>query len=164
MGTESKRKSMFEINNDLMDMLEGDAPDEYVSKYIEKHLSSKLDGIIYVTKELEGKAKILKDEAAALKDRAAWYMKESKRVKDHIYDLLKSRGIPEMAGELAQIKINKSGGLAPVIIDNEDKIPQEYRKPGVPDKTKIREYLEGGGALDSARLGTRGDYLKIRLV
>ena len=76
------------------------------------------------------------------------------------YDTMKATGRTKFKTALFSFAIQKNGGAQPVKLL--DDVPEAWRKPGLPDMAKIREYLADGNDLPFAALEERGESLRIR--
>lgn len=143
-----------EMTQIIMDTLEG----------VQGELEVKIANCIEVIKQCEMEG----DECE--KNEAIWGLKKQQRrkvvdrLKNYIKDALittgNEKGIP--AGDYT-VKVVKNGGVAPIIYDHEEDIPQtlmrvKYEK----DAKLIREYLEKHPDTAWAHIGERGTHLAIK--
>lgn len=88
--------------------------------------------------------------------------KRAKRLKEYLYNNMNELGVNEIPNELFKIKIQANGGVAPLIIKEGVKIPEEFQKVTTTiDNDKIREALKTQ-ELDFAELGELGTHLVIK--
>ena len=121
----------------------------------------KVDGWCKVIKNLDAEAKALKEEAKRLQGRQKAIENNIERMKAALMESLKATGRTE-AGELLKAKIQKNGGLLPVIVDDVE-IPEEYQKITIEaNKEAIRDALDQGKELSFARYGERGESIRIK--
>ena len=121
----------------------------------------KAEGWCKYIKNTEAEAKALKEEGKRLMDRAKALENHANRMKDTLFQSMKQVGKTE-AGGLLKAKIQKNGGLLPVIVDDVE-IPEEFQKVTIEaNKEKIRDALEQGKELSFARYGERGESIRIK--
>lgn len=112
-------------------------------------------------KNVDAEAKAVKEEAQRLMARAKALENHRDRMKNTLYQSMKQVGKTE-AGGLLKAKIQKNGGLLPVIVDDVE-IPEEFQKVTIEaNKEKIRDALEQGKELSFARYGERGESIRIK--
>ena len=106
---------------------------------------------------------------ACRKQKDMWMQKLSirenavKRLKQRLADAMIQLGKNEIQAGDNTIKLQNNGGKAPLVFDEDKKIPQSYMKVILePDKDKIRADLEKGEILDFAYIGDRGKHIKIK--
>lgn len=83
-----------------------------------------------------------------------------KRLKSNLHFAMGRLGIRKYETTRYKIAIQKNGGILPMELD-EFLVPAEYCK-SVPDRERIREALEAGEQFAFARLGERGESVRIR--
>ena len=121
----------------------------------------KVEGWCKVIKNLDAEAKALKEEAKRLQGRQKTIENNIDRMKAALMESLKATGKIE-AGGLLKAKIQKNGGLLPVIVDDVE-IPEEYQKITIEaNKEAIRDALDQGKELSFARYGERGESIRIK--
>ena len=121
----------------------------------------KVEGWCKVIKNLDAEAKALKEEAKRLQGRQKTIENNIDRMKAALMESLKATGKIE-AGGLLKAKIQKNGGLLPVIVDDVE-IPEEFQKITIEaNKEAIRDALDQGKELSFARYGERGESIRIK--
>lgn len=121
----------------------------------------KVEGWCKVIKNLDAEAKALKEESKRLQGRQKTIENNIDRMKSALMESLKATGKTE-AGGLLKAKIQKNGGLLPVIVDDVE-IPEEFQKVTIEaNKEAIRDALEQGKELSFARYGERGESIRIK--
>ena len=164
--------NLYELTNELVafqevatEMQEDGTLDEQVYKDTFEGLSgaydSKTEGWCKCIKNTEAEAKALKSEGKRLMDRAKVLENHANKMKNTLLQSMKSVGRTE-AGGLLKAKIQKNGGLLPVIVDDVE-IPEEYQKITIEaNNEKIRDALDQGKELSFARYGERGESIRIK--
>ncbi len=129
---------------------------------IEGELEVKADAYAKIIKEYEAESAKFKAEAQRLAERQRTYDNRIKRMKLRLYESMQATGINEIPNAIFKIKIQANGGVAPLIIKEGVKIPEEFQKVHIDiDNDKIREVLKTQ-SLDFAELGERGSHLVIK--
>lgn len=84
------------------------------------------------------------------------------RIQNYYLDNLRLLGKSKIATSIGTMSVVKSGGKKPLIIENENLVPAEYKfiKYEI-DKETLRENLELGEVIEGAHLGERSSYLRI---
>lgn len=173
-------KPLYEIGNDLLclnDLL--DAVDGDLSRHaegeteltayleqIEADQGVKLDNYLGLISQLE------MEEQECLEQKQEWYEREKQRakrvqqLKDALLTHLQRTGQKSArtaSGKLVTVVAN--GGQVPVVVDPVEptELPEQYQavivKPAI---VPIRKALEAGIVLPWARLGERGNHLRVR--
>ena len=103
-------------------------------------------------------------EIKRLTERKKSKQKAIDRLKQSLFDSMKTTGKTKIITKMFTFTVAKKGGLRPLVIDKEAVIPPEFCKVVYePDKEKIRQAIEEDGeVLDFARLEERGEYLRVR--
>lgn len=158
--------TLYEIKAEYLEVYNMDDVEEDVwfdtLEAIEGELEVKADAYAKLIKEYEAESAKFKAEAQRLVERQRVYENRVKRMKDRIYLTMKETGLKEIPNTLFKIKIQANGGVAPLIIKEGVKIPEEYQKVTTTiDNDKIREALKTQ-ELDFAELGERGSHLVIK--
>ena len=121
----------------------------------------KAEGWCKYIKNVDAEAKAVKEEAQRLMARAKALENHRDKMKNTLYQSMKMVGKTE-AGGLLKAKIQKNGGLLPVIVDDVE-IPEEYQKITIEaNKEAIRDALDQGKELSFARYGERGESIRIK--
>ena len=114
-------------------------------------------------KNLEGERDAIKAEGDRLTKRARSIDNEVKHMKDTLLMYLKAAGVSKAGDAVIKASIVKNGGQAPLEIDLIPvDLPEDFQKITIDaDKEAIRAALEGGQQLEWARIGERGEHIKI---
>lgn len=114
-------------------------------------------------KNLEGERDAIKAEGDRLTKRAKSIDNEVKHMKDTLLMYLKAAGVTKAGDAVIKASIVKNGGQAPLEIDLIPvDLPEDFQKITIDaDKEAIRAALEGGQQLEWARIGERGEHVKI---
>ena len=114
-------------------------------------------------KNLEGERDAIKAEGDRLTKRAKSIDNEVKHMKDTLLMYLKAAGVTKAGDAVIKASIVKNGGQAPLEIDLIPvDLPEDFQKITIDaDKEAIRAALEGGQQLEWARIGERGEHIKI---
>ena len=114
-------------------------------------------------KNLEGERDAIKAEGDRLTKRAKSIDNEVKHMKDTLLMYLKAAGVSKAGDAVIKASIVKNGGQAPLEIDLIPvDLPEDFQKITIDaDKEAIRAALEGGQQLEWARIGERGEHVKI---
>ena len=158
---------LYEIASEYMDMMEllvdCEESDETLVldtlEGIEGEFNYKVENLCKILKELEAEAEKFKAEANRLATRAKTLNNRVDSIKSYIFNSMNAIGVKDASGELFSVKIQKNGGKAPLVIDND--VPVEYCKHE-PDNDVIRKAIEAGEDIPFAHLGERGESLRIR--
>lgn len=159
--------TLYEITGEYLQLLEmledADNLEEQVVKDtlegIDGELEIKADGYARVIKELDAEANKYEAEIKRLEERGNALKNRSRILKNHLYNSMKLTGKTKFKTELFSFGIQKNGGLAPLDISGE--VPAEFCRYE-PDNEKIRAALKEGKELSFAKLGERGEHLRIR--
>ena len=169
------KKSLFHINEDLLmlqDLLEHvddeDSQTEEILAFLEdtqKELSEKLDNYAELICELTARAEARKQRAKELTDLAKADESLARRLKTTLQLFFEQHSIKRQDTDRHRITLAKNGGKAPVIFDDTspEDLPKHYQAIVVkPDTDAIRADLEAGKQLPFARLGERGQSIRIK--
>lgn len=144
-------------------LLDPEIPEEAVFntiEMIEADMDIKADGYAKIIKSMDGDAAQIDAEIKRLQDRKTSVKNRQAALKQRLFDTMKATGRTNFKTALFSFNIQKNGGVKPVELQGD--VPAAWLKPGAPDTTKIREYLEAGNSLPFATLGDRGESLRIR--
>lgn len=167
---EEKKKSLFALGNEFVELLElsedGDISEEEYEEKIQAltdQLSGKMDGWLKVAYQLktrgEGKIAYAKAEAEAIdkiKKNGEADVKHAKRMYDMVLTTMELQGMKAFKGDLMSATIRT--GNSSVEYDDIEDIPSEYLIPQDPkvDTTALKIYLksleENGESCEFARL------------
>lgn len=84
------------------------------------------------------------------------------RIQQYYLDNLRYLGKQKVTTSIGAMTVAKSGGKRPLILENENLVPAEYKYAKYEiDKETLRADLEQGAVIEGAHLGERGQYLRI---
>lgn len=130
---------------------------------LDTDLQDKADGYAKLIKQITAEAKAFETEAKAFQKKAEARYSLSATLTKRLYDAMNAIGVQEIPNELFKIKIQRNGGVAPLVFLEGKDVPDEYQKVVIEaDKSKIREALNAGNKLDFVTLGERGTHLVIK--
>lgn len=159
--------SMYQMEQEWQEvfklLLDPEVPEEAVFdtlEMIESDMDTKADRYAMVLREMDGDVAKIDGEIKRLQDRKTFISNRQKALKQRLYDTMKATGRTKFKTALFSFAIQKNGGAQPVKLL--DEVPEAWRKPGLPDMAKIREYLAEGKDLPFAALEERGESLRIR--
>jgi hypothetical protein len=160
--------------NDLIEECGGDVTDPRVSEAFDamflevaKDEANKLEGYAQMIRMLETEAAVAKAEAEQFTMKARHRTNQVARMKERVKEYLESLGRTEAhTAKGRTFKIQKAGGVAPLVIDENyspDEIDPKFVKVVKSiDGGAVRSALEAGEPLAFARLGERGTYLALK--
>lgn len=134
---------------------------------IKADIEEKAEATAMIIKNYEADASAIMAEAERLTKRANALMNKADWCKKSLYRMMKETGNTKFKTDHFSFNIQQNGGKAPIVIDEgitTDDVAPEFIKWGKPsiDKEAIREALESGQDIPYARIGERGDSLRIR--
>lgn len=159
--------TLFEIVDDMQELYEMATDPEVDPEVFQDTLEGlkgmlevKACGYVNVIKQLDMEAKQAKEVAQMFTDKAKVRENNIKRMKDVLKMAMDSTEQKSMAAGAFTIKLQKNGGLQPLVIDGE--VPQNMTKVIVePDGNKIREFLKDN-TCEWAHLEPRGEHIVIK--
>ena len=159
--------TLFEIVDDMQELYEMATDPEVDPEVFQDTLEGlkgmlevKACGYVNVIKQLDMEAKQAKEVAQMFTDKAKVRENNIKRMKDVLKMAMESTEQKSMAAGAFTIKLQKNGGLQPLVIDGE--VPQNMTKVIVePDGNKIREFLKDN-TCEWAHLEPRGEHIVIK--
>ena len=131
---------------------------------LEGELTDKVANGIGLIQELKYRALNLDAEIKRLTKLKKSTESSVEYLQDYYLSKIKACGKTKIWTERGAMSVAKAGGKRPLLIDDEDKIPLEFKKSVVQvliDKDSVREALERGFEVEGAHLGERGQYLRI---
>jgi predicted nuclease with TOPRIM domain len=161
--------SLYELKNEykiLKEMMEDESIDDQIIKDtmegVEYEIEIKAENYAKIIRELEGDMSVIKNEIDRLKSKKERIEKNIEKLKENLKEAMLETGKTKIKTDLFSIGIQKNGGKAPMIID-EDMVPNDYLlyTPSI-NKDLIRQQLEKGEELDFAHLEERGESLRIK--
>lgn len=165
--------NLFELTTEYVQLLElAEDPDvdpEVLSDTMEGltgEIEDKADSYAYVINTIKGDIDVIDAEIKRLQARKKTLSNSVESIKNHLYASMVAMDMRRIKTAKHSFTIAKNGGKIPVLfapdIDIEN-IPAEFVKVEWDvDKDAVREYLESGNELDFARLGERGESLRIK--
>ena len=133
-----------------------------MAEIIKADIKAEGENAIKLYKNYVAEAKKFEAEEKRIKANREMFERRADRIKQLVYDSMNLVGLSEIPSEIFTIKIQKNGGLAPLVFDENKEIPDDYcvitKKA---DNEKIREALKDG-KLDFVKLGERGTSLRIK--
>lgn len=160
--------TLYEITGDYMRLLEMFELDEYIDEQtfkdtlesIEGEFEDKADNYARIIKELNAESEKFKSEIKRMTAKMNAIKNNSERLKNHLYERMKSTEKTEFKTDLFSFIIQKNGGVQPMEIVPGIEIPDAFCKKE-PDNDKIRKALKNGAELPFAVLKERGEHLSI---
>ena len=159
-------KPMYEISDAFIDIatneeLTGEEVHVQLTQ-LEMELEAKVSNGIGVIQTLKVAAEGMKAEESRLKLRRLAIENRISNIKEYYQGELARMGKKKIMTSRGSMSIAKCGGKLPMKIDDENLIPQEYKRIVYEvDKEKLRGALEDGEYIEGAHLEERGSYLKI---
>lgn len=165
--------NLFELTTEYVQLLElAEDPDvdpEVLSDTMEGltgEIEDKADGYAYVINTIKGDIDVIDTEIKRLQARKKTLSNSVESIKNNLYNAMLAIGKRNLKTAKHSFTIAKNGGKIPVVyapVIEIEKIPAEFVKVEWDvDKDAVREYLESGNELDFARLGERGESLRIK--
>lgn len=165
--------NLFELTEEYMQLLEmAEDPDvdpEVLADTMEGltgEIEDKADGYAYVIDGINADVDAIDKEIKRLRARKETLTNNADRIKSHLYNAMLTIGKRKFKTAKHSFTIAKNGGKIPVLYAPDmkvEQIPLEFVKVVQEvDKDAVREYLESGKELDFARLGERGESLRIK--
>lgn len=164
--------NLYDLTDELMQlqaMMEDDDIDPDVlndtMEAVAGEYELKLESYCKIIKNLEGDIEAIKNEVDRLNAKKKVLDNNIKRLKDAMFNSMKTTDTPKVKGQLFTIAIQKNGGKAPVVLDVEDtsELPDELVKiKEEPNLDAIRELLDSVGSCKYAHYGERGESLRIK--
>lgn len=159
--------SLFDITGEFLALYsmatDDDADDQVFIDTLESltgELSVKAAGYVNVINQLEMEQKQAKQMVELFTAKAKVRENAVKRMKNALIDALDIAGKTELPAGAFTIKVQKNGGLQPLVIDGD--VPDNMTKITVePDSKKIREFLKDN-TCDWAHLEERGRHISIK--
>lgn len=161
--------NLYELTGELIelqDMMSEECDEQVLLdtlEAVEGEFDAKIEGYCKVIKNLEADAKALKEEAKRLSARQKSIENNISHMKNAMTEALRQTGRTE-AGGLLKAKIQKNGGMLPLILSEApERLPEAFRKVSYEaDNEAIRKALDEGQELSFASYGERGESLRIK--
>lgn len=165
--------NLFELTEEYMQLLEmAEDPDidpEVLADTMEGltgEIEDKADGYAYVIDSINADVDTIDKEIKRLQARKKTLTANADSIKKSLYNAMLAIGKRKLKTAKHNFTIAKNGGKIPVVYAPDmkvEQIPLEFVKVVQEvDKDAVREYLESGNELDFARLGERGESLRIK--
>lgn len=160
--------NLYELTNaylNIQELIESDEDYESVLDTIDDAIEIKADGYARVIRNMEAQAAAFKEEEKRLALKRKHCEAAISRLKQNLFESMKSTGKTKFKTDLFTFSIQKNGGKIPVIVDVKDtsELPDELVKiTESPDLEAIRKYIEETGDLSYAHFGERGESLRIK--
>ena len=159
--------TLFEIVDDMKELYELATDPEVDPEVFQDTLEGltgmlevKSCGYVNVIKQLDMEAKQAKEVSKMFADKAKVRENNIKRMKEALQTALEAQDKTEMAAGAFTIKLQKNGGVQPLVITGD--VPQNMTKVIIePDTDKIREYLKDN-EVEWAHLEERGKHIVIK--
>lgn len=169
-------RSLFEITEDFaeleckLDSLdENDNDIESMSELMQwmtdlsNERAAKIDAYCWFIRKLQAECETAKQVAAEFREKASQRENKVEMLKSLIFQHMKALGHPKLFGKQFTVAIQKNGGSIPVEIIDEDALPDSVCEvKRIPLKTEIRIALEAGKDIPGAKLGERGESVRIK--
>lgn len=157
----------------LQDMLDAaDTPEEMRQTLIDTleslsgDFEDKVENMAALIAEYKATIEGCKAEIVRLSGKAGRAENAIDSIKKYIMAEMQFAGIQKVKAGTWQISIAKNGGKAPIVWDDDiepEDLPEKYRSISYKiDTAAVRDALEAGEALDFAKLGERGESLRIK--
>lgn len=167
---------LYEIAADyrrLADMLEASETPEDMRQVLTDTLESiagdfedKAENMAALIAENTETISACNNQIARLKDKAARLEAQNTSIKNYMMAEMKYAGIKKVNAGVWQVSVARNGGKAPIIWDDNiepENLPSEYTRTSIQiNKDAVRESLEAGETLAFAKLGERGESLRIK--
>lgn len=165
--------TLYELNvqmQEILDMAEsGEFDEELISNTlegVEGEIEIKLDSYGVIIIELQADIEKIDQEIKRLTSKKKTIANSINYLKNMVMQTMGTLNTRKVKGDKFTWTIAKNGGKAPLIIDESMPaicLPEEYQLWEVkPNKDVIRQDLEAGKQLPYARLGERGESLRLR--
>lgn len=161
--------TLFEITDELQrfyqmaidEELSDDAFDDTLA-CIMAELEVKADGYANVIKQLEMESKQAEEIEKEFRQKKEIRARRVKKMKDAIRDAMMVANTKELNAGKFTIKLQKNGGLEPMVIDKPEEVPDNMKVIKYEnDNAKIREYLKDH-QVDWAHIEERGSHVVIK--
>ena len=165
--------TLYELNvqmQEILDMAEsGEFDEEIIANTlegVEGEIEIKLDSYGVIIIELQADIEKIDQEIKRLTTKKKTISNSIDYLKKMVMQTMGTLNTRKVKGDKFTWTIAKNGGKAPLIIDEDMpaiSLPEEYQLWDVkPNKEVIRQDLEAGKELPYARLGERGESLRLK--
>lgn len=170
------KRTLFSISddlqrlNDLLDEVGDDAQQqELIAQWFEtlgEERDRKLDGYAALISEMQTRAEVRKAEARRLMELAASDENRARLLKNRLKYFFETHNLKTVETPRYKLQLQRNGGKAPLILDDSipvTQLPERFQKVSIDaDTTAIRAALDAGESLEWARLGERGESMRIK--
>jgi hypothetical protein len=124
----------------------------------------KMDNYAALIREMELRSNARKEEAKRLAERARIDADSAKWLKNNLHNFFVRHDLKKVETQRFKLTRQKHGGQAPLELDlHPDELPSEYQKWTVDyNRDAIRKALEEGKYVPGAKIGERGEGIRIR--
>ena len=162
-------KTLYELSEEYLDLLEYDGElenSEIAEKLnaVENDIEKKVSNGIGLIQTLKRRAESYEAEITRLVKLKKAAEKNAANIQAYYLDNLRYIGKKKVATSKGTMTVARAGGKCPMIIDDENLVPAEYkftRTVDYIDKEQLRLALEEGEVIEGAHLEERKEYLKI---
>lgn len=153
---------LLAIRNDLMDAGFDDTTIEDTLEGCAEDFDKKAVGCALISREIAANAKMMRDAAAEIVERARKWEARAERLEGYLQHNMKSAQRLRIENPLVTIALREGRDKSVEVVDA-DAVPQQYmRVKTEPNKTEIKKALEAGQEIAGARLIVK-DRLEIRV-
>jgi len=153
---------LIEVGGELSSEEEEEAVDRWFAE-IGDRLELKVDSYCALIAEMQARADARYEEGMRLTNQARVDQNAAERLKGRLKLFFEMTNRTKLQTPRFTISLAKNGGKAPLIIEDEAAVSEDFLKVAVaPDREAIRKALEMGRTLEFARLGNRGTSLRIK--
>jgi len=174
-------RSLFAISDDLLALetvlLEtgGEITDDEAGRELERYFEHlheerdrKVNGICWLIKELEARAKVRYEAARQLHALSEIDDNAAERLRGRLKLFMQQQGLKRLETDHARLTLAQNGGKAPLVIpeaweQEPAQAPEAYQRRVIHlDKEAIREDLEDGILIPGCAIGERGTHLRLK--
>lgn len=158
--------SLYELKESyqtIQDLIEEGGDYEAVLATINDEIEVKAENYAIVMKNMNGDIEAIDKEIERLSKRKQTLSNGVQRMKDMLFRAMVETGKTKFKTKLFSFAVVKNGGKAPLVYDDEKKVPKKYLIATYrPDTEKIREDLDAGKKLKWVSYGERKESLRIK--
>lgn len=130
---------------------------------ISDEVEVKAENYAVIIAELKAEAEKIKTEEERLAKRRKALESNIDYLKWNLQSAMVLTGKTKFKTEHYAFSIQKNGGKIPVIVDDGEALPEEFKiYSWKVDNDKLRDYLEKNGKQEYAHMGIRGESIRIR--
>lgn len=174
VDAEVARLSLYQVSQRLVELMtyrdqvelapeEREAVDQEIARYV-AHEITKVDNIRGYLRHCEVMVEAHRSEAERQTRMAQGWEERSKRLKNFCIKALEASNRTRVEGKTGVLKIQKNGGVQPMEIFDDKRLPTEYTPMVISfpvDNEKLRQDLAAGKEVPGARLLARGKHLRV---